>query len=291
MRKEPTVLSIFIILIMGAALYIPGCSSHPDFPSINYSSSKSFDYGQVVWRDLVTPDPKLAAEFYKNVFGWTANQITKEGNPYWIFKSNGKPVAGMYQMSDKNKNAGGLWIPYFSVSSLEDFIKKSSSGGSNVVVKPVELTGRGAVALLTDPQGAYFAVIKSANGDPAPAEPTDMGFLWNELWSNDIQSSADFYKMSFNSLLEERKDDERQYVIIKNNGKLSSGIIKNPAEDVKSNWVQYVKVPDVKLTEQKAKDSGGSIIIPVDSTIRNGTVSVFIDPTGAAIAIQKWPIK
>ena len=194
-------------------------------------------------------------------------------------------------MSEEKKNAGGIWIPYFSVSSLEEFIKKARAGGSNLVVKPVELQGRGMVALLTDSQGAYFAIIKSSNGDPIPGEPQDMSFLWNELWSNDMQKSSDFYKTIFNSQLEDKMDQERPYVVIKNNGKLSSGIIKNPVENVASNWVQYIKVPDVKLTEGRVSNAGGKVIIPVDSTIRSGTVSVFLDPTGAAIAVQKWPIK
>jgi uncharacterized protein len=288
MRKELTFILIFISIV---SVIISGCNSQPELPSINYSTSKQYNYGQVVWRDLVTPNPKLAAEFYKNVFGWTSSQVISGDQPYWIFKSNGKPVSGMFQMSEGKKNSGGVWIPYFSVSSLEDFIKKSRSGGSNLIVKPIELAGRGTVALLTDPQGAFFAIIKSSNGDPAPAEPSDMGFLWNELWSNDIQKSADFYKMIFNSQLEDRKDDERPYVVIKNNGKLSSGVIKNPVENSGSNWVQYVRVSDVKSVEQKVKDAGGKIIIPADSTIREGTVSVFLDPAGAPIAIQKWPIK
>lgn len=290
MRKK-LFITIFIAFIIAAAMQISGCSSRPDFPSINNSSSKQYDNGQVVWRDLVSPDPKLAAEFYKKVFGWTSSQVVKGEQPYWIFKSKGKPVAGMYQMSEERKKAGGVWIPYFSVSSLEDFIKKSRAGGSNLIVKPVELSGRGMVALLADPQGAHFAIIKSSNGDPVRTDPPDFDFLWNELWSNDVQKSSDFYKTIFNSQLEDKKDDERPYVIIKNNGKLSSGIIKNPVEDVSSNWVQYVRVSDVKNTEQKVKDSGGKIMIPVDSTIRSGTVSIFLDPTGAAIAIQKWPIK
>ena len=78
---------------------------------------------------------------------------------------------------------------------------------------------------------------------------------------------------------------------MKNNGKLSSGIITNPVENVRSHWIQYVRVSDVKGTEQKAKNAGAKILIPADSTIRNGTVAVFVDPTGAPIAIQKWPIK
>ncbi len=289
MKKELRLLVLLFTIVL--AHLLTGCSSSPEYPSINNSSSKQYDYGQVVWRDLVTPNPKVAAEFYKNVFGWTSSQVGTEDHPYWIFKSNGKPVAGMYLMTEGKKGAGGEWIQYYSVSSLNDFVNKSRSGGGNLVVKPVEQPGRGMVALLTDPQGAYYAIIKSSNGDPVKSEPSDLDFLWSELWSNDMQKSADYYKNIFNSQLEDRTDDERPYIVIKNNNKLSSGIIKNPAENTRSNWVQYVRVTDPESIEQKVKNNGGKVIIPVDSTIRKGSVTVFVDPTGAPIAAQKWPIE
>ena len=288
MKKLFSSVSIFII---AAIINFSGCSSHPEYPSINYSSTREYNYGQVVWRDLVTPNPKLAAQFYKDVFGWTSSQVGTEDNPYWIFKSSSKPVGGMYLTSDAKKDAGGEWVPYFSVSSVSDFITRSKSAGGNVIVKQTELAGRGNVALLTDPQNAYFAIIKSLNGDPSTADPMEFQFLWNEQWANDMQKSADFYKTIFNYQLEEKKDDDREYILMKNNGKLSSGIITNPVENVRSHWIQYVRVSDVKGTEQKAKNAGAKILIPADSTIRNGTVAVFVDPTGAPIAIQKWPIK
>lgn len=288
MNKSNSVISIFIF---AAVLYLTGCGSEIKFPSVNYSSSNEYHPGQVVWRDLVTPNPKLAAEFYNKVFGWTSKQAGTDDQPYWIFKSNGKPVAGMYKMSDAKKNAGGEWIPYFSVNSLEDFISKSKAAGGNLVIQLNELPGRGKVALLSDPQNAYFAIIRSSNGDPAFSDPPDYEFLWNELWSNDIIKSSEYYKTIFNSQIEDRKDDARPYIILKNNGKPSSGIIKNPAEKIRDHWIQYIRVSDVTGTEQKAKDAGAKIIIPADTSIRNGTVSVIIDPTGAPVALQKWPIE
>ena len=281
----------FTPLIIFVALFLSGCGSELQLPSINYSASKDYNPGQVVWRDLVSPNPKLAAEFYKKTFGWTVKQYGTEDQPYWIFKSNGKPVAGMYQMSESRKNAGGEWIPYFSVSSIDDFVTRSKSSGAGIALKQQEISGRGMIALLSDPQNAYFAIIKSSNGDPAKSDPLDYEFLWNELWSNNMDKSSEFYKKIFNSQIENRKDDERPYIILKNNNKNSSGIIKNPVENVRDHWIQYVRVSDVLSVEQKAKDAGAKILIPADTSIRNGTVSVFIDPTGAPIAIQKWPIE
>jgi len=283
--------SIFICLIFAIAVSMTGCGNQMEYPSINYTASKSHDFGQIVWRDLFTPDPKKAAEFYKNVFGWTSVKYGTGDEEYWMFKSNGKPVAGMYFMKDAKKNAGGEWLQYYSVPSLEDAVKKSKSAGGSVIIKPTDIPGRGMVALMTDPQNAYFAFIKSANGDPEESGYTDNAFMWNELWSNDMEKSSDFYQKVLNSQVESRTDDSRAYTVLKNNGKPSSGIIKNPVENVRTNWVQYIKVTDVKLIEDKVKNAGGHTLIPSDTAIRKGTVAVFTDPTGAPFAIQKWPIE
>ncbi|HMS65610.1 MAG TPA: VOC family protein [Ignavibacteria bacterium] len=285
MKKSYSFITISIFTFM---LLVSGCGSQLEYPSINNSGTKSYNYGQVVWRDLVTPDPKLAADFYKKVFGWTSIQVGTEDQQYWIFKNNGKPVGGMFLMSDKKKDVGGEWIQYYSVNSVEDIANKCKTDGGTIAIKPFEMPGRGNVALISDPQKALFAVIKSSNGDPSTQTIPDNEFLWSELWSNDTDNSESFYKKIFNSTIVNKKDDERSYIVLENNGKPSSGIIKNPAEKIKTNWVQYIRVSNVSSVEQKAKDAGGRIIIPSDSSIRNGTVCVIVDPTGAPFAIQKW---
>lgn len=279
------------VIVFALTITINGCSSQPEYPSINYSSAKSYDYGQVVWRDLVSPEPETSAKFYKNVFGWTSKQTGTEEEPYWLFSLNGKPVAGMYRMRENNKLAGGEWLSYFSVNSPGDLISKLKSNGGNLVIKQTDIPGRGKVALLSDPQGAYFALIKSSNGDPEINRTTEFSFLWSELWSNDMAKSEDFYKTVFNSQIKNQKDDERDYTVIISDSKPAFGIIKNPVENVRSHFIQYILVNDVKGIEKKAKDAGAKIIVPADSSIRNGTVSVFADPTGAPVAIQKWPVE
>ena len=288
MKKRFSVISKLIFLSALAMIWFGSRSGNVSSDS---SSPEGYNYGQVVWRDLVTPNPKAAADFYKKVFGWTSTQVGTDEQPYWVFKSNGKPVGGMHLMSEARKGAGGEWVQYYSVSSLENVIKKSKTAGGELVVSPVEVEGRGTVALISDPQKAYFALLKPEKGNFSDAKPVDFEFLWNELWSNDIDKSVDFYKSTFGSSTEMKEDDDRPYTLLLNNNQPISGIIKNPVDDVRSHWMQYVKVSDVKAIQQKAIDAGANMIIKSDSTVRKGTVSIFTDPTGAPIAIQKWPIE
>ncbi|MBV6479323.1 MAG: putative glyoxylase CFP32 [Ignavibacteria bacterium] len=281
-----------VLILLSAVIYLTGCSVKPvEFPSVNYSANKTHTPGQIVWRDLISPDPAKSIEFYSNVFGWTAVKSGSDEDPYWLFKLNGKPIAGMVQMKEERKRSGGEWVQYYSLNTQEDFYTRAKSLGASQIFKPLQIPGRGKVSLYTDPDGAYFALINSSNGDPEFTEPSDFQFLWSELWSNNTDKSSEFYKNAFNFQLEEKKDDTRNYIVLKNNDKLVSGIIKNPAENVRNHWLQYIRVSDVKSIEQKAISAGAKVIIPSDPKIRKGTVSVFIDPTGAPVGIQKWPIE
>src|ERR1051326_7876706 len=45
------------------------------------------------WIDLGSPDPGASAEFYRRVFGWTAEQVQEEsdqGPGYWYLRKDGK---------------------------------------------------------------------------------------------------------------------------------------------------------------------------------------------------------
>jgi len=39
------------------------------------------------------------------------------------------------------------------------------------------------------------------------------------------------------------------------------------------------------------KDLGGEIILPPSDEIRKGSVALIADPSGAVLAIQKWPFQ
>ncbi|MBK6506295.1 MAG: VOC family protein [Ignavibacteria bacterium] len=277
---------VFIAAILTAS---NGCGSAARYPAVSETQTKTYNTGQVVWRDLVTPDPKKAADFYKKVFGWTVESNGNEDNPYWVFKNNGKRIAGMFEMTDAKSDAGGEWLSYVSVPSVENAASKTKSAGGVVMREPVDMEGRGMVSLLSDPQKAIFAVIKSNGGDPAVREAVANEWLWTELWSTNPEKSGQYYKDLLGANIEEKTIDERTYRVIDKDSRRCAGIIQNPAESSRSHWLQYIKVSDVQSTLQKARDAGAKVLIEPNEKIRKGSVAVLMDPTGAPFAIQLWP--
>jgi hypothetical protein len=276
--------------VLMSVMLVNGCGTSLKFPSVTETRTLTYNPGQVVWRDLVTADPKKASEFYKKVFGWTVDKAGTEDTPYWIFRNNGKRIAGMFEMTDAKKNAGGEWIGYVSVPSVENASKKTLTAGGTVLREPVEMEGRGMAALLSDPQRAIFAVIKSADGDPQTNKETVANeWLWSELWANNPETAGDFYKDLLTAEIEKKEVDDISYRLINKSGRRCSGIIQSPAKETRSHWLQYIKVSDVAGTIKRAVDAGATVLIEPNEKIRKGNVAVLMDPTGAPFAIQLWP--
>ncbi|MDQ3021829.1 MAG: VOC family protein [Bacteroidota bacterium] len=231
-------LILFIPILIFASFHLTGCGSGSNikYPSITETATNEYRYGQVVWRDLVTPDPEKAAKFYKKVFGWQVQEVNSGDRQYWTFKNNGKPIGGMFLMSEAASKAGGEWVSSISVASVDNTANLSKANGGSIVIKHYDMIGRGRTALIYDPQKAPFILLHSSKGDPKQSEPEENGWLWTEDWSTNPDEAGKFYKTVFNSELENKMDDNREYTFIVNNGVRSAGIIKNPMENIRSSW-------------------------------------------------------
>ena len=48
---------------------------------------------------------------------------------------------------------------------------------------------------------------------------------------------------------------------------------------------------DAAAAAKKAEALGGRILLAPKPEVRNGTLAIVTDPSGAALALQKWPIE
>ena len=48
-------------------------------------------------------------------------------------------------------------------------------------------------ALVSDSGGALFLLLRARGGDPPDADPVLGGWLWWELWTDDVDSAMDLY--------------------------------------------------------------------------------------------------
>jgi hypothetical protein len=118
--------------------------------------------GSFCWVELYTPDPKRAADFYMGLFGWRKNARHMDFGEYVIFEKDSGMAAGMMQIPKEWGPVPPHWLVYFAVDDCDKSVEKAKGLGANVTMPPMDIENVGRFAMMTDPQGAAFAVIKLA---------------------------------------------------------------------------------------------------------------------------------
>jgi predicted enzyme related to lactoylglutathione lyase len=116
--------------------------------------------GAFAWNELNTRDVPAAKTFYTEVFGWQPNDLDMEGMKYTEWKLADKTVAGMMTMPDMvPAEVPAHWLVYFAVDDTDATVSTAAGLGATTFVPPTDIPP-GRFAVLADPDGAAFAVIK-----------------------------------------------------------------------------------------------------------------------------------
>jgi len=115
--------------------------------------------GAVCWAELATRDTAQAREFYSRLLGWetksSANMAT-----YIEFSTGGQERGGLLPMGPEWKDAPSHWGIYIHVPDCDAASARAKELGGAMCVGPFSAPGVGRIAILTDPQGAAFSMIK-----------------------------------------------------------------------------------------------------------------------------------
>ena len=118
--------------------------------------------GSLVWTELMTGDTKKAADFYKGLFGWGTESFPG-GMEYTLWKRGDESVGGMMALTPEMQGVPPHWMVYYGVSDVNASFAKAKQLGAGVIREPWTVPGVGTIAILKDPQGGAFSIIK---GDP-----------------------------------------------------------------------------------------------------------------------------
>jgi predicted enzyme related to lactoylglutathione lyase len=114
--------------------------------------------GTPSWNELTTYDAAGAAKFYETVFGFV---LEPDGPDRVTLLLDGRPVAGVHGLGDAlPRERGPHWTTYFEVADVGESLARLTGLGGRVL-EPARDTERGRVALVADPEGARFAVVRS----------------------------------------------------------------------------------------------------------------------------------
>jgi predicted enzyme related to lactoylglutathione lyase len=118
------------------------------------------------WNELGTTDTEKAGEFYSNVFGWTREGFSESPVEYTMFNNGDRGAGGMYKITPDMGPIPPHWMVYFAVDDCDAKAQKITELGGSVMKPPDDIPNVGRFAIVTDPQGAHFAIIKLEHTDP-----------------------------------------------------------------------------------------------------------------------------
>lgn len=118
--------------------------------------------GTLVWNELTTREVATSKAFYQAVFGWHPNEMDMgEHGTYVEWQLDGRGIGGMQPMEGDMWPASlpNHWMTYFAVDDTDATAEQAQQLGGKVSVPPTDIPP-GRFAVLNDPHGAVFSVIK-----------------------------------------------------------------------------------------------------------------------------------
>jgi uncharacterized protein len=131
-------------------------------PKAHHGAQLANEPGTLCWNELQTRDEDAAKAFYAAVFGWGAETSDMGDMRYTEWKRGDDSVGGMLPMpAEVPAQVPPYWLAYFAVDDADATVEAAGKLGGATVVPATDIPP-GRFAVLSDPSGATFAVIKTA---------------------------------------------------------------------------------------------------------------------------------
>ena len=244
-------------------------------------------HGTFIWYELLTADPDAAATFYADVIGWTARSAEQPGVDYRIFSAKGADVAGHMKLPEEAAGAGMQpgWIGYIGVDDVDAAVDSLLAAGGSVHMPAMDMEGVGRMALVADPEGVPFYLMRGASEDASGSfDAAKAGHCsWNELSTPDQEAALAFYTGQYGW---EAGDvmpmgEMGGYQFINHGGEMIGAMMTSPPGGPRPSWKFAFGVPDIDVAAEKIASGGGAILYGPVEVPGGDRVVMASDPQGA----------
>jgi len=288
-RRSSWALLLALLVAGGLAT---ACAKNPETtPAVENAGLGVGTGGQFVWHELITDDVVASRHFYGELLGWEFEQTSRRGKPYSLALVGDRYVGGIVGVDRRpSEESIAQWVSYMLVTEIDQATGAIERGGGRVLVGPVSLGTDTWAALVVDSQGAPLGLLQTPEDLSAVVEGTipNGGFLWRDYLAQDVEAALTFYAdfAGFQRGREQSSSNYPHYVLKEGRG--GAGLM--PIEDapVESNWLPYVRVDDAAALAGRVRDLGGEVLLAPSSEIRDGSLAIVADPSGAALALVEW---
>lgn len=282
---------VFALLLLGlCTAYARGADSQ--LPPLNSPASNETHPGKVLWADLVTPDLAAAEKFYGGLFGWTYQSVRAGDSNYAIALLDGHPIAGLLEKAiPAGQQHQSAWLTFLAASDIDAVEHAAVAHGAKVLAEAKDYPMRGRQCVLSDPEGAVFALLSSSSGDTPDYLPVNGDWIWSSLHAKDAGAEAAFYQQLFNyDVFEMDNDDGLEHLILSsdNYARASANDLAQGSGRRHSHWLNFLRVVSAAQTAAKAQAMGGRVLVQPRVDRQGGMLAVLADPAGAPFGIMEW---
>jgi predicted enzyme related to lactoylglutathione lyase len=216
--------------------------------------------GAPCWIELSTSDPDQSRAFYRDLFGWTAQEPHEGLGGYFTFWMDGCRVAG--GMPSQPGGPADRWAVYLASDDAHATLEAAQAAGGHVVVPATPVGDFGSMAVVTDPSGDGVGVWEPRT-HPGFGVVDERGApTWFELRTDAHATAVSFYRNAFGW-----DGDTARSVTIS-------------AAETGTGWYVSFGSDDVDADLGRIVQLGGTVVSPARDT-PFGRVPCVADPTGA----------
>lgn len=261
-------------------------------PVVTLEKSENNKPGDYIWYELLTSDADAAQKFYAEVLGWTYAASGQPDMDYRIANAGPHSVGGLMAITQEMAGHGAkpTWLGYIAVDDVDAGIAAIEQRGGQVMMPAMDIPMVGRIAMVTDPQGAPFYVMKPMGEGKSLAFADDCPRVghcaWNELATSDQAAAWRFYGDLFGWKQEGEMDmgPMGKYQFIRH-GSMIGAIMPVDAKTGASRWTQYFRVPNIDDAEAAVEAGGGKVTHGPEQIPGGDFAMNCVDPQGAAFGL------
>ncbi|MFF1273998.1 VOC family protein [Streptomyces marokkonensis] len=234
--------------------------------------ASEYTEGTPCWVDAQLPDVEAGKRFYGELFGWTF-----EDQPQGTVRAlkDGEPVASLDHKPDGRLPT--VWTVSFATPDAGALCARIRAGGGQVVSPPLPFGDLGSTALVTDPEGAVFALWQGARTPGFGRRHEPGTFAWVQLYTRDTEAANTFYGDLFHDALF-GPDADPDF------GR--APVTDVFAAEMPPHFLVHFAVEDLPAGLARVARLGGRVQVPAfDASY--GTVAVVTDDQGASFALLR----
>jgi hypothetical protein len=252
--------------------------------------------GDFIWYELMTPDPEGAKAFYDAVVGWDIEPQPAGPMDYrMIRRSDGGNAGGVLRLTDDMTSHGArpVWLGYIYVGDVDATVATIERAGGKALMPAFDIPDIGRIAMVTDPQGAPFYVMKPIPPADKPQAKSDVfspdalqRVSWNELVTSDREAARGFYGELFGWTSDEfmPMGELGEYRFWDHHG-VRLGAVCGPIPDEQPHWRYYFRVPSIAKAKETAEANGGVVYMGPHEVPSGDWIVIGKDPQGAEFAL------